>query len=489
MFNHYFPHRTHWRWVTALLALLLLGRAGHAQITNLAGGILSNTGILSTTGTVQNAGTYIPTAGTLTVTNGDFLNTGTITSTGTGTVALVDASAARTLTLGGQSLPNLLLNVPAGTTLANSGGITTLLTMTAGLLSTGNANTLTLASLAVVSSESGTAYVVGHLNQAQNLSGSSAVNYGGMGFTANPAGQSYTLTVDRRAGLGLANVSFGQNPNTASKGIDRIWAVSGPGSATPATLVLTWLPVNDNGLVFSGTNAQVYRSDNNGTSWVKQNAVADGSGHSMTITTNSLTSSLYTVTTTTSPLPVELITFQATKVANDGQLSWQTASEKNADFMEVQTSGDGSRWTVLGQVPATGTSTSPRAYSFLDRNLSRYQTPRVYYRLRLVDQDGTVAYSPLVSLAPDAVLAFGLSASPNPFTGPLTVQVRTPQAGEITLLVLDAVGRIVRQNAFSAPSAGVQELPLPDMGSLPTGSYTLVVRQGGRRAALHLVRQ
>lgn len=492
MLNQHFLLPARWSWATiALAGLLLAGRPGHAQITNTAGTILSNTGILSTTGTFQNAGTFVPAAGMLIVNNGDFLNSGTITSAAnTGTVQLIDASAAHTLALAGQSLPSLTLNVPAGTTLSSGGGITTALTLTAGLLNTTNANILTLAPAAVVNGETNLAYVIGRLAQSEALSGNSVVNYGQMGFTVNPAGQSYPLAVERRAGLKMAAVSFDQNPNSTSKSIDRIWAVSGTGSATPATIVLSWLSTNDNGLTFAGTNAQVWRSDNNGTNWVKQNGTADGTTRSMTITTNYLTSSLYTVSTTASPLPVELLSFRATNVADNGQLNWQTAAEKNAAFMEVQASTDGARWTVLGQVPAAGTSTNPLRYSFLDRNLSRYQAARIYYRLRLVDRDGAAAYSPLVSLVPDAAgLVFGLSAAPNPFAGPLAVQIRTPQAGDLSLVVLDAVGRVVLQRTISALGAGVQEVLLTDAGTLPTGSYTLVVWQGARRAALHLVRQ
>lgn len=106
-----------------------------------------------------------------------------------------------------------------------------------------------------------------------------------------------------------------------------------------------------------------------------------------------------------------------------------------------------------------------------------------------LDREGMAAFSPLVLLTPDAVLASGLSAAPNPFAGPLAVQIRTPQAGEIILLVLDIVGRTGRQRSFSAPGAGAHDLRLEDTGVLPTGSYTLVARQGVRLATLHRVCQ
>lgn len=480
-----------WPWVyCALFVLLFVGHAAQAQIYNTASTIFSNTGLISTTGVFKNAGTFIPKTGTLTINSGDFLNTGTITSTAgnVGSVTLIDASATRTLALGGQSIPNLSLNVPAGTTMTSSGTVTGTLTMTAGLLNTTNAYALTLAPTALVTGESSSSYVVGHLLQTQALSGNSTVNFGQMGFTSNPAGQSYNLTTDRRAGMNLANISYAKNPNNPSTGIDRIWAVSGPGSATPATIVLSWLSANDNGLTFSGTNAQVWRSDNNGTSWVKQNAVANGEARTMTITTTGLTSSLYTVATTASPLPVELLSFRATKVADNGQLNWQTASEKNAAFAKVQSSVDGSNWAVIGKVQAVGNTTILTNYSFLDIKLSRYHAGRVYYRLQLVDRDNTLTYSPLVSLVPDGpVLVFRLGASPNPFNGLLTVQLTVPVLGDLTLIAIDGVGKVVFKQEFPALSAGAHEFPITALAHLPTGIYTLVASQGTRRASQHLI--
>ena len=104
------------------------------------------------------------------------------------------------------------------------------------------------------------------------------------------------------------------------------------------------------------------------------------------------------------------------------------------------------RWTTPSST-ATWAATAP---------------PRVYYRLRLVDRDNSAVYSPLVSLTPDAA-AFALSAWPNPFgTGPLSVQLALPQAGDVSLVVYDAVDRLVLQRAYAALAVGTQSLRLLD---------------------------
>jgi len=381
--------------------------------------------------------------------------------------------------------------VPAGTTLTNSGTVSNSLTLVNGHLLTTAANTLTLAPGAVLLGETSAHYVKGHVVQTQALSGSVPVDFGQTGFTLNPGGQSFPLTVDRRAGLLTKNVSQGQNLAGTNQSIDRVWSFSSPSTiTTPVTVSLSWLSDNDNGLSLTSTNTQVWRSDNNGGQWVKQNTAGDGTARSMSMSITQL-NSLYTVSTTSAPLPVELLRFAATNVGGTGELAWQTASEENSAFMEVQGSSDGQRWQVLGQVRGAGTSPDAHVYAFTDPQLSRYGSAQVYYRLRLVDRDGSAGYSPLVSVRvePGALVAFGVRAWPNPFAAGLRVQVQSPAAGDVELTVLDGVGRVVLTRVVAGLLAGSQELGLAEAGALPSGSYTLLARQGERLATLHLVRQ
>lgn len=78
-----------WIWaVLALGSLLLLGQPIHVPIYNGPGATFYQSGGISTTGTYQNVGTYVPNPGTLTLPNGDVLNTGAIS-----TETLVSTSA------------------------------------------------------------------------------------------------------------------------------------------------------------------------------------------------------------------------------------------------------------------------------------------------------------------------------------------------------------------------------------------------------------
>lgn len=100
---------------------------------------------------------------------------------------------------------------------------------------------------------------------------------------------------------------------------------------------------------------------------------------------------MLTVSNTSQPLPVELVSFTAEALGADALLKWATASEKNNDRFEVEASADGRSFRRIGQVPGHGSSTQPHTYQLTDAAIARYGASVVYYRLRQVDADGTAS--------------------------------------------------------------------------------------------------
>ncbi|QRR01394.1 T9SS type A sorting domain-containing protein [Dyadobacter sandarakinus] len=91
------------------------------------------------------------------------------------------------------------------------------------------------------------------------------------------------------------------------------------------------------------------------------------------------------------PLPVTLQSFSAGKEAETTLLTWQTTSETNSDHFELQHSFNGKAWTNLAIIHAQGESKSLNVYHYT------HTTPVLgsdnLYRLKMVDADGTSAYS------------------------------------------------------------------------------------------------
>jgi hypothetical protein len=120
----------------------------------------------------------------------------------------------------------------------------------------------------------------------------------------------------------------------------------------------------------------------------------DGCATVVGSTTGTVDCSLTPSDLTSSPLPVELISFSATEINNNVAVSWSTASELNNDYFDVQKSDDGTYFYSIGSVDGYGNSHSTIDYNFIDYH---YQ-PNSFYRLKQVDYNGDYEYSNVISL-------------------------------------------------------------------------------------------
>jgi hypothetical protein len=94
-------------------------------------------------------------------------------------------------------------------------------------------------------------------------------------------------------------------------------------------------------------------------------------------------------------LPIELTYFQAIPSDKQVLLKWQTSTEVNNDYMEVERSTDSRSFRSIGRVDGAGNSDQLIDYQLTDPNpLSGIS----YYRLRQVDFDGSVNFSKIVTV-------------------------------------------------------------------------------------------
>jgi hypothetical protein len=460
----------------------------------------------------NNGATLTVQPGTLFAVNGDMLtqasgtlaNAGTVQLTGDFTLAAAGtASGTGLLRFGGTA--DQSLNAPANTALAklemaNTGPagnnrllvpanltVTDALTLTNGMVRTPATATITLLDGAGLSGEATGRYVQGNLRINRNAV-SSLVDFGN-GLVLDATGQNLgEVAVTRTAGLQTAGTSFATNPaQPGQKSIDCIWTVAPRNLLTaPVAVTLTWLPDNDNGLA-SFSQAQLWQQANGGSPWAPVGATGNAPTRSLSRSLTAL--NRLTISSNSSPLPVELMAFSVERQGPNGQLRWNTASEKNNAFFTVESSIDGHRFARLGQVAGHGTTAQPRAYEWTDPNLARYAAEMVYYRLRQVDQDGTESFSPVRSVPVPVSAALVAEAFPSPLHlgETLSLRLRTSEAGPTRLLVTDALGRTVLQQALTLEK-GTTTVPLPAASTWPQGVYLLRVQQAGQQQTLKVVR-
>ncbi|OKL42109.1 hypothetical protein A3841_08945 [Pontibacter flavimaris] len=96
------------------------------------------------------------------------------------------------------------------------------------------------------------------------------------------------------------------------------------------------------------------------------------------------------------PLPVELSAFGArSNLRGDVLLEWQTASETNNAYFEVQRSQNGKEFEGIARVEGAGTTVVTQHYTFTD---SAAMPGTLYYRLKQVDADSTSSLSKVVQV-------------------------------------------------------------------------------------------
>ena len=180
----------------------------------------------------------------------------------------------------------------------------------------------------------------------------------------------------------------------------------------------------------------------------------------------------YSMPIDTRPLPVELVAFTAQVVrATDAQLSWNTASERNSAYFEVQRSADGLTFANLARVNGQGNSTAATAYGYTDAGIGTTASGLLYYRLRQVDRDETASYSLVRAVRFGSAVASGIVLFPNPTSATTRLDLSMLPIGPYQVRVLDNVGREVLRTTGEGGSIGVL-----DTRALANGLYLVQVQ-------------
>ena len=164
------------------------------------------------------------------------------------------------------------------------------------------------------------------------------------------------------------------------------------------------------------------------------------------------------------PLPVNLISFEASIAENKTLLIWKTVNEKNFSHFEIERSSTANSFHSIGHVDGNAGG----KYTFVDKEiLSGVQ----YYRLKMVDNDGSFAYSRVRSLSFDGNAS---SIYPNPasdflmFNASLSKTVKSVE-------IINANGNTVHKGT-SVPASGI------NVSQLPEGLYLIKItsKDGGQ---------
>ena len=200
------------------------------------------------------------------------------------------------------------------------------------------------------------------------------------------------------------------------------------------------------------------------------NPTANRTGLSLTDLTGDFR--ITTANSVATPLPVELVDFNASVTTDGIQLKWRTLTEINNDFFEVQRSKTGEQFTPLAKKKGAGTTTVPIQYNYLDTEAKEGKT---YYRLKQVDFSGESTYSDIISVDYQQSDEFQMLVYPNPAQGK-SFTLAVSGLGDLSTLpvfVTDLIGRAVHSSNLNVINGSASGDFFTE--NLPNGIYLIKV--------------
>lgn len=170
-------------------------------------------------------------------------------------------------------------------------------------------------------------------------------------------------------------------------------------------------------------------------------------------------------------LPVGLVSFDAICVENSIEIVWETASEKNNDYFELERSEDSKNWCLLERIEGAGNTCLKNTYSIID---NKQYSNTVFYRLKQFDFNGSVEMFKMIYLEKcnnENLDSFQLF--PNPATDYIQIEV----SNLVKVEILDILGNLVL----------VSEKQRIDVSRLSSGVYFVNVDLGHNSVVKRLI--
>ena len=187
-----------------------------------------------------------------------------------------------------------------------------------------------------------------------------------------------------------------------------------------------------------------------------------------------------------STLPVKLMAFTASLVKEKVNLKWETASEINVSHFELERSTDGVNFTKTALVFSYGAADTKASYMYAD-NVTSFQVPVVYYRLRSVDIDGKsdLSETRIIRLGQENANSISLLTYPNPVMNELRITVPNNwQNKPMSFELFNANGQIASRKSTS----GSNQTETINTSNLAPGFYIVRVSCDGQNAQQKIVK-
>ncbi|MEP7280068.1 MAG: hypothetical protein ABI813_15580 [Bacteroidota bacterium] len=155
-------------------------------------------------------------------------------------------------------------------------------------------------------------------------------------------------------------------------------------------------------------------------------------------------------------LPLKLLSFAAEAKNKYVVINCATTEETSLQSIVLERSNNGIVFSPVATMAAAGGYSSINHYQFTD---SLPLGPVAYYRVKMINTDGSASYSDIKSVAFDALTISSISVFPNPATEYVIVKMNTTRPGKFRYTVLSVSGQPLTTKELELGN-GIQQIKI-----------------------------
>ncbi|MCW3116574.1 MAG: hypothetical protein JWM28_656 [Chitinophagaceae bacterium] len=186
-----------------------------------------------------------------------------------------------------------------------------------------------------------------------------------------------------------------------------------------------------------------------------------------------------------SVVPLKIIDFNVFRLNDKAQLKWSVAENETGYAFEIEKSLDGNNFLLLAQLANTGKNGN-EFYQYADQTSLNHA---VYYRLKLINLNGSISYSKTVVIKnPGEQLADKRISVQSPFATSLNFSFFSETAGDKYISLYNLLGQKVFDTPLrSYPGSNIYSFPLKK--EIPAGIYLFKLYDTHEAIIKKIVRQ
>ena len=170
------------------------------------------------------------------------------------------------------------------------------------------------------------------------------------------------------------------------------------------------------------------------------------------------------------PLPIELISFDATCVDNSINLNWKTAIEKNNKSFSLLRSEDGINFEEILKLAGSGSTNIEKQYNYKDNRVEAGRT--YYYKLKQTDFNGKETNAGKIVYALCAKKNYVLETLPNPASNEIYL-VSENDLNNVSVAILNSFGQQIK--IITNVNLVKNERFTIDVSDVVNGCYQLII--------------